>query len=312
MARKVIIDCDPGIDDAVALCIALFDSDLEVVAITATAGNVRGEQTSRNVQAIIEQLDPPRYPRIGAAGAPPDSAGPDARSIHGNDGLGNVGFEVSRLQHRHPSDKLICDEVHAAPDEVSLICLGPLTNVARAMSRDPSLCENLNRLVMVGGSVEAVGNVTPAAEFNIHYDPSSAQAVFRSPVTKTLVPLDVTRRVPITLDFVQRFPHESTRAGAFLRKVVPPLFRAFHQRGQESIFLHDAVGLIAAIHPEFFETTEMAGDVEVMGSLTRGMTVFDRRPVPDWRPNMEVVTGLKKTAVHDAIELGLRRAGGHG
>src|SRR6185503_9221040 len=129
MPRKVIIDCDPGIDDAVALTMALFDPRLEVVAVTAVAGNAPAERATLNVQAIIEQLDPPRFPRVGTATALENVASPNARHIHGDDGLGNAGFQVSQLARQHPSEKLICDEVRAAPGEVTILCLGPLTNI---------------------------------------------------------------------------------------------------------------------------------------------------------------------------------------
>src|ERR1700761_7249745 len=120
MARKVIIDTDPGIDDAVAL----FDPELEVVALTATAGNVSPEQATRNVQTIVEQLDPPRWPRIGAA--PEDNPLPaDGRLLHGQNGLGNVEFPFAGLANNHPAEKVLCDEVRSAPEEITIICLGP-------------------------------------------------------------------------------------------------------------------------------------------------------------------------------------------
>lgn len=310
MARKVIIDCDPGIDDAVALTLALFDPRLEVVAVTATAGIVAAELTSRNVQAVIERLDPRRFPRVGTASPPDDVSYADGRSMHGEDGLGNVGFAVSQLHHQHPSEKVICDAVRAAPNEVSIICLGPLTNIARAFQRDPDLPRLVNRLVMMGGSVNAVGNVTPVAEFNIHFDAVSAQLVFRAPVTKTLVPLDVTCEVRLTLDFIEHLPPDTTRAGALLRQIVPFLFRSFHQTmGQESFYLHDVVALLAAVEPELFESRELAGEVETRGEYTHGMTVFDRRPNRQWRSNMEVLTSVQANAAIDAIIRGLRRAG---
>ena len=111
MAKKILLDVDPGIDDAVALCLALFDPEVEVVAVTAVAGNVSAEQSTRNVQAVIEQLDPPRWPRIGVASDPEFGLPRRSTHPHGPDGLGNAQFEVSELQHRHPSEKLICDEV---------------------------------------------------------------------------------------------------------------------------------------------------------------------------------------------------------
>ena len=310
MARKVIIDCDPGIDDAIALTIALFDPRLEVVAVTAAAGNVAAAQSSRNVQAIIERLDPVRFPRVGAASPPDSSPSVDGRRVHGEDGLGNAGYVVSQLHHQHPSEKLICDAVRAAPNEVSILCLGPLTNVARAFQRDPELPRLVHRLIMMGGSVGGIGNVTPAAEFNMFVDAASAHSVFRSKVTKTLVPLDVTSQVRFTLDFVNQLPSESTRAGGLLHHVVPYLFRSFHQTlGQESFYLHDVVALLAALEPELFESQEMAGEVETVGQFTTGMTIFDRRPKPTWRPNMEVITDVRVNALTKSIVRGLQRAG---
>ena len=308
MPRKVVIDCDPGIDDAVALCLALFDPRLEVIAVTATAGNVSAEQASRNAQAVIEQLDPPRFPRLGAASFNHFPT-VDGRHVHGEDGLGNAGFRVSELHHPHPSEKLICDAVRSSPNEVTIIALGPLTNLAGAFQRDPELESIVDRVIMMGGSVTACGNVTPAAEFNMYCDPVGARAVFRSRTTKTLIPLDVTRQVVLNLDLMDQLPGESTRAGSFLRHVISFAFRAYRNLGLEGLHLHDAVALISALHPELFETTRMAGDVETNGELTMGATVFDRRPSPTWRPNMEVATTVDVPGVKDCLLRGLARAG---
>ncbi|REJ69140.1 MAG: nucleoside hydrolase [Planctomycetota bacterium] len=305
MARKVILDVDPGIDDAVALAMALFDPRLEVIAVTATAGNVSAEQATSNVQAIIEKLDPPRLPRIGAAREPTGGRLADARHIHGNDGLGNIGVEVAELHQRHPSDKVIVEEVRAAPDAVTIVALGPLTNVARAMARDPELATMVGALHMMGGALGA-GNVTPAAEFNIYCDPESAQAVFRSPTTKTLVPLDVTSRVVMTYDQLDQLPGELTATGTFMREILAFAFRSHRNvLGLEGIHLHDAVALVAALHPELFVTEELAGDVEIGGELSTGSTIFDRRPSPSWRPNMEVAVDVDASAVMDCILRGL-------
>jgi inosine-uridine nucleoside N-ribohydrolase len=310
MPRKIIIDCDPGIDDLVALAIALFDPRLEVVAITAVAGNVSAEQATINVQAIVERLDPPRYPRLGAATPAGDVAFLDARRLHGPDGLGGVGLAVSQLARQHPSEKLICDEIHAAPGEVTLVCLGPLTNVALALARDPSLADDVGRIVISGGSVKGIGNATPCAEANIYADPASARAVFRSLTTKTMVPLDVTDNVPWTLDLLEKLPDESTRAGKLLHATLPYLFRSFRQHlGQESISLPDAVTLAAVLHPELFRTEELTGDVETVGELTTGMTIFDRRIVAQHRADIEVALEVDTAAVIDTIVRGLADAG---
>lgn len=310
MARKVLIDCDPGIDDAVALCLALFDSRLDFNTITATEGNVSADQANRNVQRIIDQLDPPRYPRVGMASPRDNAPLHDAWMFHGQDGLGQFDLSVSLLHHQHASEKVICDVVRSAPEEVTILALGPLTNIARAIKRDPELPGMVGRLIMMGGSVNCIGNVTPAAEFNMFFDSEAARTVFQSPMTKTLVPLDASRAVSLSLDFVDQLPSPTTRAGQLLHHIIPFLFRAYRQRlGLEGIHLHDAVALIAALHPELFETKEMSADVETAGDLTTGATIFDRREARDSRPNMEVVVGVDANGVIDAILRGLDQAG---
>jgi inosine-uridine nucleoside N-ribohydrolase len=313
MARKVILDVDPGIDDAVALVLALFDPRLEVVAVTAVAGNVGAEQATRNVQTIIEQLDPPRWPRVGAAVQPERAPLADSRHIFGADGLGNADFPVAELHHQHPSEKVITDEIRAAPEAVTIIALGPLTNIAHALRRDPGLANQLGQLVVMGGTVNGPGNVTPAAEFNIYCDPLAAREVFRSRTTKTLVPLDVTSQVVMTYDLFDQLPSEETTAGRFLRRVLPFAFRSHRQvLGLEGIHVHDAVALLAATNPELFVTARMAGDVETQGELTLGATVFDRRNVPEWRSNLHVATQIDGVAALDALMRGLAEAGRNG
>ena len=310
MARKVILDVDPGIDDALAMCIALFDPRLEVVAVTAVGGNCAPERATRNVQAIVEYLDPPRWPRLGAA-SPPDAGLPvDGRHLHGIDGLGGAHFDVAELHHLHPSEKVICDQVRAAPEgAVTIVALGPLTNLARAFLRDPELPSLVGQIVMMGGAVAGPGNITPAAEFNVYCDPPSARTVFRSHSTKTLIPLDVTNRILLSYDLFNQLPDESTKVGHFLRQLLPPAFRGYRQEfGLEGIHVHDAVALMAVCHPELFTTQEMAGDVETLGELTAGMTVFDRRRVPAWRYNMEVAVDMQADGVIEAIIRGLNGA----
>jgi len=312
MPRKVILDVDPGIDDALAMTLALLEPRLEVVAVTAVAGNVPAEQATRNVQAIIEQLDPPRWPRIGAAVEPERSPAVDTRHIMGQDGLGNANFQVAELHHQHPSEKVITDEIRAAPEQVTIIALGPLTNIAQALRRDPSLALQIGQLFIMGGTVKSPGNVTPAAEFNIYCDPQAAREVFRSRVTKTLVPLDVTNQVIMTYGHLERLPSEETNPGRFLRQILPYAFRTHRQLlGLEGIHVHDAVALLAASDPDLFQTQNLAGDVETTGELTLGATVFDRRQIPEWRANMDVVVEADYRAVMETIMDRLATSGGH-
>jgi purine nucleosidase len=311
MTRKVIIDADPGIDDAVALTLALFDPRLEVIAITATGGNVLPGQATRTVQTIVEQLDPPRWPRIGSA--PEDNPmAADGRQLNGNNGLGNIDFPYAGLANSHPADKVLCDEVRAAPEEITVICLGPLTNLARAIQRDPEFPSLVGRLVISGGTINFPGRVSPVAEFNIFCDPLSARTVLKSAATKTLVPLDVSGELKFMFDFLGQLPPESTRAGKFLRQILPFAYRAQRQLlGQEDVNLHDVTALVAVTNPELFETEMMASDVETEGELTTGMVVFDRRrsSIRQWRPNVEVALKADLDAVRDCVLRGLELAG---
>jgi purine nucleosidase len=312
MARKVILDVDPGIDDALALCWALFDPGLDVLAVTAVGGNCAAAQATRNVQAIIEALDPPRWPRLGAASEPEPEVRPPSqgRGIYGPDGLGGVNLPVAERQHLLPSEKVICDLVRAAPDAITIVALGPLTNLARAFQRDPELSSMVGRVVMAGGTVGGPGNITPAAEFNMFCDPPAAQAVFQSASTKSLIPLDVTNQVILTFDLYHELPDETTRVGGFLRRILPPAFRGYRQQfGLEGIHVHDTVTLMAVAYPELFTCQGMAGAVETMGELTTGMTVFDRRRLPAWHHNMEVAIELQHDQVIEKIIHGLNQAG---
>jgi purine nucleosidase len=311
MARKVIIDADPGIDDAVAITMALFDPALEVVAITATGGNVFPGQATRNVQTIIEQLDPPRWPRVGTA--PEDNPLPaDGRQLHGQNGLGNVEFPFAGLANIHPAEKVLCDEVRTAPEEITVVCLGPLTNLARAMQRDSEFASLVGRLVISGGTINAPGRVSPVADFNIYCDPLSARLVLKSSATKTLVPLDVSDELAFNFDFLDQLPAETTRAGKFLRQILPFAYRAQRQvLGQEHINLHDVAAIVAVTNPELFETETLAGDVETEGELTSGMVVFDRRrsSIRQWRQNLDVALKADVAALRDCVLRGLERAG---
>ena len=305
MTRKVILDMDPGIGEAVALCLALGDPRLEVIAATATGGAVYPQQATRNVQTLIEQLDPPRRPRIGAA---PENQTfrADARHLYGKDGFGGAAFLVADLVHRHSSVKVIGDEVRAAPNEVTIITTGPLTNLATALQAEPDLMSAIGHLIILGGTVSAPGDITPVAEFNFYCDPESAQAVLRSPVTKTVVPLDVTRKVVMGLDWLERLREQDSLSAQLLAKLLPGAFRAHRQRlAREDIFVHEAVAVTLALQPELFTISRLPGDVECSGDLTIGATVFDRRATPESLPNIDVAVDVDPLGVVDCLLRGI-------
>ena len=309
MPRKVVLDMDPGVDDAVALCLALAEPKLDVLAVSATGGNVAPEQASRNVQTLIEQLDPPRYPRIGVA-APGQRLRTDARHIYGPDGFCGAKFPVSEMIHRRPSLKVLAEEVRAAPGELTIIATGPLTNLAALLQAEPDLATLIGHLIILGGADRVNGNITSAAEFNMYCDPESAQAVLRSPVTKTMIPIDITQQLLFGYDFMERFRHSASRTGRLLEQLLPGAYRAHRQRlGIEGIYLHDAVAVVAAIHPELFTTQRLHGDVETAGELTTGATIFDRRANPENPPNVDLAVEVDAAAAFDCILRGLDAAG---
>ena len=306
MTSKVILDVDPGFADALAMCLALGESRLDVVAVTATGGVVSPSQATRNVEAIVEQLDPPRQPRLGAAD-PHQVLRTDGYDLHGPRGLCGAELRVPELHHRHPSVKLIIDEVRAAPGEVTVITCGPLSNLAAVLRVEPDLATQVGHLIILGGTWLGPGDVTAAAEFNIFCDATSAQFVFQSPITKTLIPLDVSTSIVLDYGLLDQLAPETTGVGRVLRAILPGAFRAYRQRlGLEGIFAPEAVAVVAALHPELLTTESILGEVEVAGELTHGATVFDRRLHSTSQPNMDVVVSIDTDAAIDTILRGLR------
>jgi inosine-uridine nucleoside N-ribohydrolase len=306
--RKLIIDVDPGIDDAVALALALFDPRIEVVAVTAVGGNVGPDQATVNLQAVVGYLDPPRLPRLGAA--TDDVVLPERPySMHGADGLGGAELPRVSLHGGHASEKVIWECLKAHPREITILTLGPLTTIARLLRRDPAILELAAGLVVCGGTVHAAGNATATADFNFYCDPAAARQVVREPIGKTLVPLETSGQVVLGFDLLDQLPDESSRAGTLLRRMLGHALRAHRQiLGSEGICLHDVVALVAATNPELFERQAVAADVETSGELTAGMLVIDRRQIRQGRPNVDLLVGCDVAAVKDCILRGFGNA----
>ncbi len=298
MPQKLIIDLDAGIGDAVAAVVALLDPELDVLALTATAGCVSGETATKNLQAIVEQLDPPKRPRIGAAsadlgrGAPRGSDAFDRIvALNGPTGLGDCRFDVAELHNRRESSKMLIDLVRANPHEIKLLTLGPLFNVSAACEREPDFLNLLEGLYCLGGTLIEGGDVTATAEFNVYLDPEAAKSVLGSTEAKWLIPLDVSGRVVLPFETYNRIAHTPTRGAQLLAQFLPYAFRSHHQYlGVEGVLLREITALGAISRPQYFRTQSGAVDVELTGELTRGMTVFDRRPLSAAAPNVTVVT----------------------
>jgi len=290
VARKLIIDLDPGIGDAVAAVLAMLDPELDVLALTATAGSVRANVATRNLHGIVAQIDPPKWPRIGSAqreaGVFHDEL---AESLNGPTGLGDLEIVAPEPHHRHESSKVLIDIVRANPHQVTLLTLGPLTNVAAACERAPDFLSLLAGLVCLGGSVAEGGDITRAAERNIFLAAEAARIVLASPEAKTLIPLDATNKAVMTFERFNRIAAGHTRAALFLAQLLPFYFRAHHQfLGMEGIRIREVMALAAAARPNLVHLTPLEVDVELTGELTRGMTVFERRTRSTGKANAAV------------------------
>ncbi|MDR2346762.1 MAG: nucleoside hydrolase [Planctomycetaceae bacterium] len=295
MPKKVLLDIDPGVIDALAFCAMIFDSAVEVVAVTSVGGNVPAAVTARNLQALIEFIDPPRLPRIGMGTAADIDLPFDFCHLYGNDGLCGVALPVAELRMQHQAEKVICDTIRSDPENIMIICLGPLTNIARAFIRDPDLPNLVRHIYISGGTISRNGNVTPCAEFNIYADPIAAKTVLDSQCMKTIVPLDVTDDLIFTLDDLDKLINDN-KVGQFYRNILLPVFRGYRQfYGMEGIHIQDLITYIAATRPKFTETEELPCDIETTNSLTRGVTVFDQRNKPKWKKNIDAVTILNDT-----------------
>jgi purine nucleosidase len=306
MAHKVILVTDLGIDGAFAGALALYAPELEVVGIAATAGNVSAEQATRNVHILVEQLDPPRWPRLGAA--LPVDYDVDARALHGSNGFGGVEFPCVQLHHTHPSDKLISDLVRMYPKEVAILLLGPATAFARALDRDPELCGLVERVIMVGGAWREAGDVTAAAEFHVYCDPTAARQVMRCGAPLTLLPLDVTRQAVFSPTELLHLPNPESSASRFLGQIAPSAIAASAGLyGVEGCYLQDVFGLVALVQPQAFKTRSVAVDVETGGDLTRGATVCDVRWGTTAKANVELAVGVDVSAVRHFIRRTLSR-----
>ncbi len=305
--RKIVLVSDPGIDGAFAIALALHDPELDVLGLAATAGNVTAEQATKNVQILIEQTDPSRWPRLGAA--LPVEYEEDGTKLHGPGGLGGVSFPCAQLHHQHSSDKLLSDLVRQFPREVTVVALGPLTVLARAFDRDPEVPLLVQRLVCVGGAWHEPGNASAVAEFHFYCDPSAARQVLRSGAPITLIPLDVTRKVVFSPTDLLELPAPESKTCRFLRQIVPCGIRmTSNLYGIEGFHLKDVLGVVAVALPNVLTTKPLLVDVETRGELTRGMSVVDARPEHQSKANVDLAVGVEVPAVREYIHRILKRS----
>src|SRR5580698_9486892 len=276
--QKVIIDTDPGVDDAFALFLALRSQELQVEAVTAVAGNVPLSLTLPNALRLVEIAGRNDIPVAAGASSPLIRRLVDASYAHGNNGLAGVNFPAPKLKPvKEPAADLICRIVRANAGAISIIGIGPLTNVALALREDPEIASMIQSIVLMGGSLSG-GNVTPAAEFNFYVDPEAALIVFHSGIPITMVGLDVTRKVQLRDEHVAALEAgknpSSQAAGRIMRSTMERYRKTGFPGGPT---MHDPLALASMIDSAVVTLQDYFVDIETAGQLTAGESVGYRR-----------------------------------
>ena len=277
--RKIIIDTDPGQDDAVAILLALASpEELEVLGLTIVAGNVPLDLTQKNARMVCELAGKPETKVFAGCDHPMVHRLVTAEHVHGASGLNGpvLPEPVMPLQDEHAVDFIIDTLRAEAPKSVTLCPLGPLTNIALAMRKAPDIVDRIQEIVLMGGAYFEVGNITPSAEFNIYVDPEAAAVVFSSKVPIVVMPLDVTHKALVTKPRNDAFRNLGTQVGTAVAQMTD-FFERFDKEkyGSEGAPLHDPCVTAYLIKPELFSGRHINVEIETKSDLTRGMTVAD-------------------------------------
>jgi inosine-uridine nucleoside N-ribohydrolase len=301
MSHKSVIIADPGIDTAFAIALALNDPEIDLVGLIATGGNVNAEQATQNVRIILEHIDPPRWPKVGAAlGAPYEIS---ATNLHGPGGLGGIAFPVAKRDEPVAGDKVLVELIRESPGEMTILCLGPMTLLALAFDRDPELASMTRRIVSLGGVCREPGDAGLVSEFHFACDPVAARNVLHCGAPVTLIPLDVSRQLVFSPSDLLNLPEPEARTCRFLRKIVPYGIRATaNLLGVEGFHLCDVLGVVALTRPGALTTRPANVDIETRGELTRGMSIVDWRKSSSANSTVEVATDVDVSAVRMYIK----------
>ena len=277
--RKIIIDTDPGQDDAVAILVALGSPDeLDVLGITAVAGNVPLELTQKNARIVCELANRPDMLVFAGCDRPLGRQLVTAEHVHGKTGLDGPSLADPKMpiQDDHAVDFIIKSLREAASNTITLCPLGPLTNIATAFQKAPDIIPRVQEIVLMGGAYFEVGNITPTAEFNIYVDPEAADIVFKSGAPIVVLPLDVTHKALVTNDRNDAFRNLNTPAGIAVADMTD-FFERFDKEkyGSAGAPLHDPCVTAYLLRPQLFSGRHINVMIETQSELTRGMTVAD-------------------------------------
>ncbi len=303
--RKIIIDTDPGQDDAVAILLALASPDeIEVLGLTAVAGNVPLALTARNARIVCELAGRPDVPVFAGCARPLGRPLVTAEHVHGETGLNGPALPdpTMPLQDEHGVDFIIRTLRDQDPGSVTLCPLGPLTNIAMAFVKAPDIVGRVAGIVLMGGAYFEVGNITPAAEFNIYVDPQAADIVFKSGADITVMPLDVTHRALVTKARNDAFRALGTPVGKAVAAMTD-FFERFDREKYDSpgAPLHDPCVTAWLIRPELFRGRRINVEIETVSELTMGMTVADWWGVTDRPANALFIGDMDSDGFFDLL-----------
>jgi len=308
IGRPVLIDCDPGIDDALAIFMALASEELNVEAITSVAGNVPVELTALNALQLVELAGCEVEVALGAAN-PLYTGKKTAESVHGKNGIGDIELPSPKgsLSRRSALD-IIYDKARHHKGKLEIIATGPLTNIALALKVHPDLKDRIRHIWIMGGSAYS-GNRTPAAEFNIFADAHAASIVFASGVPLTMCGLDVTNRALIYKEDIERLSRFNSDVARKSAEMLAWYLRFYNSFGFKGVAMHDPFTVAAAIDTTLIETKHLYVDVETEGEFTLGQTVVDLLKVSGKSPNAHVALELDNRRF---VELFERLMGSYG
>ena len=298
MSTKIILDCDPGHDDALAMMLALANPEIDLLAVTTSAGNQTPEKTLHNAMRLLTLMHHQEVPVAGGNRTPLLKPLETAGNVHGKSGLDGAelpepDFEAQPLT----AIELIAQTLRTSPDPVTLVVTGPMTNIALFLRVYPQLKPKIAQIVFMGGAM-GLGNWTPSVEFNIYVDPEAAKIVLNAGIPLVMAPLNVTHRAQILkpeIEVIGQIDNPVAHAFAGLLN----FFELYHENpkwGFKGAPLHDPCTIAWLLHPEWFQTEKMNVDVETTGTLTRGETVCDAYQLTGKPQNTEVLLNLNREA----------------
>lgn len=290
---RLIMDTDPGVDDAMAILFGLRSPEVQIEALTTVFGNGGVARTTDNALKILEVAGRADIPVVPGA-AKPLLHGYHGKgsTVHGSDGLGNTNLPPAKNQpHSGRAAEYIVQKVMDAPGEITLLAVGPLTNLALAVSLEPAIAQNVKQVVIMGGAVDHRGNASPLAEANIHNDAAAANIVFHAGWPLTMLGLNVTHKTVMTSEYVEQLKAANTPVTEFICAISQFYLNAYRNRdGIDGFFVHDSSAMAYVIDPTLFQCQKVYVDVQVGDARANGQTMADWRNQWGKPPNVNVCT----------------------